>query len=485
MPSTSTKPLPPPPKGQVGVPLSALSKLPPPPTGQKGLSLEQLAPPTTLGQKLGARFGQLKASTDILNPIRKNVRVAGAIAGGINDVIGSALAPVINTVKPIVAPAGRAVASLPGAKPVGNALSTMATGAGRIFNALPETTQQDARDAGNIASLLPVGKLTPLAKPVAKSTLPVGGNVVSNKLKDSALDNVSKVLAPTTKANKVTTERIAPEILKRPLKDTFAFTRTGLEAKATAGKEAAGNAINDYGDLKGSTPTKSVIESLEAEKSQYSAGGKVVNEEAVNKLTKVQEIISQYGDEMDNNTLREVRRIFDAEIQRSKGFQLPPSEGSMIDAKKIASDKIRGLLAQADPNLDKINKEYTFWKNFEGVISDTNTRKVGQAGLIDNLTTIAGAASGNGLTNMAVQALTFRWLGMAVRSPGWRLASAKIKNSIADSIAQGDFTKARQQMAIISPNIAMQVAAQEIPYTPTNSQTAQTTIPTARNVNID
>lgn len=456
------------------------------------------APEPSLMEKLGNRY-TTAAEGQSYNPIRNNVRIAGALAGGVNDVVGAAASPIVSPVISAIAeaiktsPGTKMVAAIPGFKEATNTFFGNAVKGGqKVMSAIDNfspTMSQDVRDAGNIASLLPVGKFATLGKTVAvdgtkSAVAPIVDNAVSAKIRSGATENIYKVLAPTTKANKITTSKLAPEILKRPFKDTFALTRTGLEKKAATGKELAGDAINDYGDLKGATPTKHVVDALEAEKSQYSAGGKIVNADAVDKLSKVQDIIKQYGDTMENNTLRDVRRIFDAEIQRSKGFQLPPSEGSMLDAKKVASDKIRGLLAEADPNLDKINKEYTFWKNLEGVMRDTNTRKVGQTGFIDTLTTVGGASTGSTATDMALKAVTFRWLGAALRSPGWKLASARTRNAIADSIATGDFAGAKRKIAAIAPNVALQVAAQQIPYTPNSSQTPQTTSPTMMKVNI-
>lgn len=324
-----------------------------------------------------------------------------------------------------------------------------------------------------------------LAKVTAPVTAPVR-NAVADRLKKSAEADVNKVLSPTTKPNKITASKVAPQLLDRPVGDTFALTRKGLEEKAVAGKESAGNAINDYGDIKGSTKTGDVVGALESEKAQYSAGGKVVNQDAVDKIKKVQDIIAQYGDTIDNNTLRDVRRIFDTEIQRSKGFQLPPSEGSLIDAKKVASDKIRGILADAHPDLAKLNKEYTFWSNLNKVIGDTNTRTTGQSGLIDNLATMGGALSGHGAIDIAAKALTFRWIAAGVRSTGWRLASARVKNSLADAIASDDFEKANNVLAVmkILPKYTEEWKALQKGQTPNASQTTQTNTPMPKATNI-
>lgn len=291
-----------------------------------------------------------------------------------------------------------------------------------------------------------LGTVTGLALPLIGPAISKARGLAAPALERSAETSIMKALAPTTKGNKAVAEKVTKEILDRPIGDTFAFTRGGLEKKAGEAREVAGEAINEYGALTGKSKTSEIIKALETEKGQYSAGGVVVNKEAVDKLNKVQNIILEYGDSIENETLRDVRKIFDAEIKKSKGFMIPPSEGSLIDAKKIASDKIRGILAEADPNIAKLNKEYTFWANLDTVIGDTNKRIAPQSGLGRDLATLGGAVSAvdGGAMNIAMKALTFRWLSGLVKSTGWRLASARVKDKIANAIAISDFTTANK-----------------------------------------
>jgi len=291
-----------------------------------------------------------------------------------------------------------------------------------------------------------LGTATGFALPFVGPVISKARGLTTPALEKSAQTSIMKALAPTTKATKATGERVTKEILERPFNETFAFTRAGLERKAGQARELAGEAINEYGALKGQSDTSKIVKALELEKAQYSAGGVVVNKEAVDKLQKVQDIILEYGDKIDNETLRDVRRIFDAEIKKSKGFAVPPAEGSLIDAKKVASDKIRNILAEADPNIAKLNKEYTFWANLDDVISETNKRTAPQSGLGKDIVTIGGALSGvdGGAVSIATQALTFRWLTGIVKSTGWRLASARVKNALADAIAISDFSSANK-----------------------------------------
>ena len=289
--------------------------------------------------------------------------------------------------------------------------------------------------------------ITTLARPVIDTTKTLAKQAVApiaepiaNTLRTSAEESVQKALGATTNKNKAIAANLAPQILARPFSETSAFSRTGLEAKAAEGKAIVGEGYNQMGPLKGSTPTQPIVDALEKEKAQFMAGGKVVDEAGYKQVESIQKLITDYGDTIDNQTLREVRHIFDKQVERSKGgFALPPDEGTALDVKRSASNVFRKTLGNENPDFAALNKQYTFWSNLEKVIGDTNKRTAPQTGFGKDLATLAGAASGHGVVNIALKAVTFRWLSSAMKSTGWRLTSARIKNSIADSLSNGDF----------------------------------------------
>lgn len=274
---------------------------------------------------------------------------------------------------------------------------------------------------------------------------------VAKTLKNSAKASVMKVLSPTTKQNKVIAQKLAPEILQRPAGETYAVTLQGLADKAKMGREAAGEAFDSLGELQGSTPTKAILDFLQEEKAGFVAGGKVVDQGAVDSITAVQDIFAQYGDEIDNNTLRTIGQILSKGVARKGGFQKASGElADNLEFQKIAANKIRDVLAEASPDLAKLNKEYTFWKNLSKLTSDATQRKAGQSsGLVSNIATVVGAGSAapSGPAGMAGNALLFRAVAQATQSPGWRLASARVKNNLADAIALG---RTKDVMSIIA-----------------------------------
>lgn len=313
----------------------------------------------------------------------------------------------------------------------------------------------------NIASIVPVGKAGQFGKgAIAKVAGPLGVDDIatkgSNALKESAEASVSRVLNPTTKATKQTTQKLAPELVKRPLKDTLSLTRKGMERKASEAADIAGQAIDAAGPLPGTSKTAELINYLESQKQAFAAGGKIVNEEGVKSVDNVIQIISQYGDDIDDDTLRAVRRIFDTENQAAKkNFSIAPAEASKLEMKKRAANKIRGILADKYPDIDKLNKEYTFWANLEDVLSQTTTRKTGQKGAIKAVATVGGAVAGQGIAGSIAGALAFRTVASLVDSPAWGFVSAKLKNRLADALANRDLSDIGKILSILPGQAAI------------------------------
>lgn len=376
------------------------------------------------------------------------LQIAGQSAGAVGDVIGAGLGlagrglsaitpdfierPVVDTVKSGV----QAVAD----SPIGDAISGAAGMYGQFKQANPRMAA-NVESAGNVASLLPLPKIGSFGLKGAKAgAKAVGLDDTAMKaaqgLRDSADDSIGRVLNPTTKIAKQQTKRISQDLIDRPLSETFAFTRKGMQRKAGEMADVAGEAIDQAGKLQGRTKTSDLLQSIASMKEEFMAGGKVVNQNGVDSVDNVLEILGQYGDEMDDETLRTVRRIFDSEAKAAR--KLPGAttgEVSKMEMKKVAANKIRGILAEKYPDIAKLNKEYSFWANLDEILSATTTRKTGQKGLVKNLATMAGAVSGEGILDATGKAYLFRAVASLADSPAWGIVSAKLKTKIADALA--------------------------------------------------
>lgn len=404
-------------------------------------------------------------------PLMKQHAIIGQAAGGIGDVItsgigvlgkiGSALTPdfIENPIKGMVGGATNAVAQTPLVQGVAGAYEELKKNS-------PDTAAS-LENSANILSLFPITKAgqagqKAIAQGVKKTGLDVAQEGASKALKESAEASVARTLNPTTIATKATTQKLAPEIIKRPLSDTLAITRKGMQEKAGAAAEVAGEAIQEAGTLAGKTKTSELIDFLQSQKQQFAAGGKVVNREGVASVDEVIDIIAQYGDEVDDEVLRSVRRIFDSEYyQGKKNIAKSTAETSTLSFKKQAADKIRGILAEAYPEVAKLNKEFTFWSGLEGVLEKTVARKTGQKNALKAVATIGGATTGNTVTGRVLGAVGFNAIASLIDSPAWGLVNAKLKNRLADALAASDLSEIGKILSIIPQQTARQVSSSD------------------------
>lgn len=369
------------------------------------------------------------------------------------------------TVARVALPVAAGIATAGMSIPASAGISALAGAAGR---GIKETTDaatgaDDQSLAGRAGDVVKEGLITGAVDGTVGVGLRMAGKAIpalSKGLKQSARNVIQKVLAPTTNPMKKTAENVTEGILKRPMKETFSLTRKGLEAKASAAKEVAGEAIDEFGELAGKTPVSTIVDALEAEKAAFVAGGKVVDPDAVAQIEGVQDIFRQYGKNIDDETMRTVRRIFDRTVSQSKGFQKTLKEGTELDVKKTAANKIRGILAEKNPVLGELNKEFTFWSNLEDVIEATNKRTVGQQGAMTTVAGIAGAATGNSTVESVVRLATFRWLAEAFRSTGWRMVNAQLKDNLAEALGNRNFMQALKVSTKIGTQLGVRPLAE-------------------------
>src|SRR5690606_16301779 len=167
-----------------------------------------------------------------------------------------------------------------------------------------------------------------------------------------------------------------------------------------------------------------------------------------------------------------LRRVWDDVVARAGGFAhrapgaigIPLSEQTEAWAKRKATTAIRQLLDAEVPELTALNKEFAFWKSLDDVLSQTLKRTQPQGPGLKQIAAEgagrlvgAGMAAGGGV----VSGVGKVWaLGKIARlaesvftSPRWRLASAQMKDKLADAIVNG---KVDQAAAILSRITAVQ-----------------------------
>ena len=356
----------------------------------------------------------------------KALPVVGGIVGGLVGGIGAS--PTVAGVVPaamVGAGAGSAVGE------AGKQAIQRMIGTGEEM-----TTGQEL---GNIAMQGAIGAVSEGAGQILVKGATKLAQVAAPSLKESAKAGIGRVLAPTTKTDKAATQKIAQGILDRPLSSTAALTRKGMLEKAATQVESSGEAILDFPQLAGRTSTDDILRVLEAKKGDFIVGGKAIIPEAIKKIDDVQATLRQFGDVIHDKDMQSVGRILSKEVAKGKNaFLQSADEASKVEVQKLASNAIRSTLAEKYPDLAKLNKEFTFWKTMEDVLTNTVARKTGQStGLVKNLATIGGATVPGTPIEKGMYAAALRFITSAVQSPGWGIVSSKLKNSLADSMIKG------------------------------------------------
>jgi hypothetical protein len=162
------------------------------------------------------------------------------------------------------------------------------------------------------------------------------------------------------------------------------------------------------------------------------------------------DIMEQLGDEVSFKSVRNLRQIWDKSLKKSGRYAgKTVEEGSKLSIKSSMTDAIRDELAKAEPRLDKVNKEYNFWKNAEKL---TKISKGNKVGLVENalkVMTTYGGIRGivGGVAKLLSPKNIIPALGVGAiklfKSPAYRTLSATQKYKLAEYIAKGDFMAAR------------------------------------------
>jgi len=294
-----------------------------------------------------------------------------------------------------------------------------------------------AMGAFELATSAPAGVVKGIAKPLAKAVGKLD-KAVGTSLKNSAIATYEKALAPTTKAMKEKTAKIVPELLEGRVFGSL----SSLAKKAEKGIEKASQKFDELGKLEGNLPTKPILDTFAEAKNSFMVEGKVVNPRAVKVIEEVSRLVEQFGDEMPAEAMRGLRQIWDKDVAEAGGFfGKTLKDTSELRVKQMGADAIRGLLAVKSPDLAKINKTFSFFKNLEEVVEATKMRKVGQSGAFRKIGGAAvGAALGSGLgpVGSTVTAVVGSELLSVAGTTLFRTLNANAKYQFAKALASGE-----------------------------------------------
>lgn len=325
----------------------------------------------------------------------------------------------------------------------------------------------------------------PLVAGAIGAVLPGAGAIVGHlapKLEAQAAKQVVEALGPTKERYKAMAERLTPEILKRGLRGS----REQVQEQAAGAAETAGDAIDKAIQAFGgrTVDTGNVVDALESAKNAFRTstrqhiskvpataqvvsvgpgGVAVVAHEyeprAIQQLSGLQAILRDMGPDVRADQLISIRRAWDKVVDQAGGFAhraggaigVPLADQSEAAAKRAATSAIREQLNATVPELSALNKEYSFWKSLDDVLSQTLKRTAPQKpGILGTAAEAAGNVVGGaaGLTHGPAGAVggayalgkVAKMAQMTFQSPRWKLASAQAKDALAEAIAGNDLS---------------------------------------------
>lgn len=359
---------------------------------------------------------------------------------------------------------GGAIAAPGVATAVGGA--ALGGGAGEAFKQLaeraigvqtPETGTEAAQSIGKAAAVQGAAELG--GRAVASGL----GKTVQ-KVLPAPEKQYAQALGATTNANKQLSEEIVPELIKRRVTGS----REGIKELAEKQIEKSGGELDAAlaAKPKGSAADVSaVMDHLQQLKKQYVVPSgtpgvnTIVDKAAYDNLSAMQKLVA--STEPTFESVRRLRQILDGKVTAGdKTFGRTIAEGSELDATREAANAIRRELAKADPNIARINKEFSFWKKVDRVVGATIQRTASQSKplgqqIAEGVATpvISGMAAG-GQSHIAATVALPVLLRKLLQSPQWKTFSAVQKDKLADAIARGEVQQAMAYLGHGSTGLA-------------------------------
>jgi hypothetical protein len=305
--------------------------------------------------------------------------------------------------------------------------------------------------AGKVGDLAVRGIGSGISK-VGSGLQVVGGG--ADALYNSAAKNISRVLAPTTKANKLATERLAPKAAREGF--PVAFTRKALLDKLSTTADEAGTKIDTaWANLPPDAKldvrpiVQSIYSAMDGLKIKGPKGDIIPSEQQPyfdQLAAKAQELaaLADHTGQADAQAVRAYRQSLDGTIAQNKSasFSFSPADTAKMSGTKLTTNTTRGEIANQVPGIAEPNKQFNLYQGLADVLDATITRKTGQGTpLGEKIMEGAGAAGGfaqHGLSGGIEYALIAKFASKVLNSTAWETASASAKKSLADAISKGD-----------------------------------------------
>lgn len=327
----------------------------------------------------------------------------------------------------------------------------------------------------------------PTTAAVFGAGIPVAGALAGAKvagIRDKAVEGVAKFMGAQKNRFVDMVERRTPEILQRGLHGTRDEVLDLSKAKVAELRSAIEAAQAAYQGKK--IPTADVLEFLEDSKNAFREStpvplnqllsnpqlaatarqlpdGTFVTDTALSdtarrsmdQLEKLKGVIQSLGPEVEYEKLLKVRKAWDFVVNQAGGFTERSGRGVAMDlntaaeawAAREGGKELRKLLAEAAPDVAKLNEEFTFWKDMRDVLVESKRRGLKQMGstlpekaetagrLVGTAGSVAGGSGVIGsITGGFALGKVAKMATRAFQEPKWKLVGANLRTKLADAI---------------------------------------------------
>jgi hypothetical protein len=279
----------------------------------------------------------------------------------------------------------------------------------------------------------------------------------SDALESSAERTMVRALGPTKAGMKAEAEKITPTMLEKGVSGSRGAMLAQASDKVDAIGKQLGTAYADAaarGDTILGQPILKAIEDAKASVTVPDAKGigrMIPGTEPVHQhLEDLHRFVESMGDAIPIDKAATIKRAFDQIVSKA-GLYGAKATANSTDAAKAwstreAANAFRGLINSRDATINDLNKEFSFWKGLQDVLTETEARTKPQGiGLTATLAGTGGLGAGallGGATGGVVGGAALTGLTKLMTSPAFRTkVSAPLKNMLADALASGNATR--------------------------------------------
>jgi len=312
------------------------------------------------------------------------------------------------------------------------------------------------------------------------AVIPAAGTLAkaAPKMRAGAEKSMAQALGATKEWAKDTAAKVAPGMLERGVKGSRAAMLEQAKGQTRAVGAQISEAIAEAAKAGQTIDGFGIREALrKAAGTLYVTDSKGVGlpiagaERTVKALRRLDDFVKRLGPDIPVEKAAKVKTQWDHIVSKA-GLFGPKATASATDnadawAIREGAGAFRQLLEEV-PNLDKLNKEYAFWKGLRSVLNETEKRVQSQGGgLVSGVTggmgAVSGFASGDSMSdrvqNAIIGGVVGRQLVRVLQSPEFRTRVAgPLKDKLAEALASGKTSEILGALGKITASVPGQLS---------------------------